>query len=79
MRSRGCAEEPHHDHHHAPAFLICTRCGAAVEIDDPAIFAAARRAAARAGFTPATITVEAEGTCAACAAKAVSDSVRAEG
>ena len=58
----GCTAE--HDHPHQ--FLICHRCGATAEISDPAVMAALTAAAARAGFTLAQATVEAEGLCARC-------------
>lgn len=57
-----------HDHPHQ--FLICGRCGATAEISDPAIASALARAAKKAGFTLRQATVEAEGVCADCAAKA---------
>lgn len=54
-------------HHHAAQFLICTRCGRTIELDDADVAAVLGTAAARAGFVPQRSTVEIEGLCAACA------------
>ncbi|MEW5726723.1 MAG: Fur family transcriptional regulator [Pseudomonadota bacterium] len=54
---------------HAGQFLLCTGCGAAAELDDPAIDAALSAAAARMGFSAARQTVEIEGLCPACRAR----------
>lgn len=54
---------------HAGQFLLCTNCGAAAELDDPAIDAALAAAAARMGFSAARQTVEIEGLCPACRAR----------
>lgn len=51
---------------HAGQFLLCERCGAAAELDDPAIDAAISAAAGRLGFTVARQTVEVDGLCPAC-------------
>lgn len=51
---------------HAGQFLICGQCGAAAELDDPAIVAAVEGGAARLGFTVTRQTVEIEGVCASC-------------
>lgn len=51
---------------HAGQFLLCERCGTAVELDDPAIDAAIAAAAARLGFTVSRQTVEVDGLCPAC-------------
>lgn len=60
-----CTEAAHHAH---PAqFLICRDCGAVAEMEDEAVAKALQRAAAREGFQPRSITIEIEGTCAACA------------
>lgn len=66
------AEEPHRHgdgdaHHHAAQFLICTRCGRTVELEDDDVAAALNTAARTAGFVPHRSTVEVEGLCAACA------------
>lgn len=53
-------------HPHAGQFLLCTGCGAAAELDDPAIDAAMAAAAARLGFTLTGQTVEADGLCPSC-------------
>ena len=62
----GCGAE--HDHPHQ--FLICRRCGMTEEISDPGVAAALAAAARRSGFTLGSVTVEAEGVCARCAATA---------
>lgn len=67
-----CIEAHAHGHEHAHAhaheaqFLICRGCGRVTEIDDAALSAALRAAAAQAGFSVSGATVEAEGLCAAC-------------
>jgi Fur family transcriptional regulator, zinc uptake regulator len=50
---------------HAGQFLLCTGCGAAAELDDPAIDSAMAAAASRLGFTLTGQTVEADGLCPA--------------
>jgi Fur family zinc uptake transcriptional regulator len=62
-----CADDAGAPHKHAAEFLICRDCGGVTEIEDDRIGDAVREAAARSGFAPAGITVEVEGTCAACA------------
>ena len=59
----GCA---HPGHDQAGQFLLCSRCGAAVELNDDAIDQAVRASAAKLGFQVAQVTVEAEGLCPAC-------------
>lgn len=54
---------------HAGQFLLCTGCGAAAELNDPAIDAAVSAAASRLGFTLTGQTVEADGLCPACRSK----------
>jgi len=54
---------------HAGQFLLCAGCGAAAELDDPAIDRAVAAGAARLGFTVRRQTVEIEGLCSACAEK----------
>jgi Fur family zinc uptake transcriptional regulator len=81
----GCVHAPHMDEHaggsrrehgaeaaHAAQFLICRDCGRVTELSDPAIAQAVRRAAGARGFALAASTVEADGTCADCAAPGVS-------
>jgi Fur family transcriptional regulator, zinc uptake regulator len=58
--------EAHH-RRHAAQFLICRRCGAVAEIEDPAVLSALAHAAGRQGFQLAHAVVELDGTCAACA------------
>ncbi len=57
-------------HRHAVQFLICRRCGGVTELNETEIGQALVRAARRAGFQLGGSTVEAEGTCAACAVAA---------
>ncbi|MGX5357756.1 Fur family transcriptional regulator [Kocuria sp. KH4] len=59
---RRCAAEHHHHH------LVCRRCGAAVELEAPAVEEWAGRTAAAHGFTEVDHTVEITGLCAACSA-----------
>lgn len=54
---------------HAAQFLICRGCGLVAEIDASAVSEALREEALRHGFTIAAATIEAEGLCAACAAR----------
>ncbi|MBC7952812.1 MAG: transcriptional repressor [Rhodospirillaceae bacterium] len=51
---------------HAGQFLLCTGCGGAAELNDPAIDSAMTAAASRLGFTLTGQTVEADGLCSAC-------------
>lgn len=51
---------------HAGQFLLCTGCGAAAELDDPAIVEAVARQAEDLGFSVSRQTVEVEGLCPAC-------------
>ncbi len=57
---------------HAAQFLICRDCGEVAEIDAPDVITALKSAAAQRGFTIAGVTIEAEGVCAACQARALS-------
>ena len=59
----GC---PHPDSEHNGQFLICTQCGNAAEIDDPAIRRAIGEHARKIGFTIERITVEVSGLCPKC-------------
>jgi Fur family zinc uptake transcriptional regulator len=59
----GCS---HPGERHVGQFLLCGRCGAAVELDDPAIAAAVEGGAARLGFTIMRQTIEVEGVCPGC-------------
>ncbi|MEO9189937.1 MAG: Fur family transcriptional regulator [Acetobacteraceae bacterium] len=64
----GCiGQGEHHHHRHAAQFLICRNCGIVTEIEDTGIAASVDKVAASTGFRPARVTVEVEGTCAACA------------
>jgi Fur family transcriptional regulator, zinc uptake regulator len=51
---------------HRGQFLVCTACGTAIEIDDPAIRASIEDAAARHGFRAETPVVEVRGLCEHC-------------
>ncbi|HEU0103827.1 MAG TPA: transcriptional repressor [Mycobacteriales bacterium] len=61
---RLCGSDRHHHH------VVCRRCGASVEVDDPAVEEWAAQVAARAGFTDVSHTLEVFGTCSPCAAAA---------
>ena len=61
---------PEHKHTHAAQFLICKQCKRVTELEDHAISHALAEAAARVGFRLERATVEAEGICAECSAKA---------
>lgn len=51
---------------HSAQFLICTDCGRAAELDDPAIGDAVRHRAEAMGFTISRQTIEVEGLCPDC-------------
>ena len=55
---------------HSAQFLLCARCGRAEELEDPDIDLALARAARRRDFALNHTTIEAKGTCAACAVEA---------
>jgi Fur family transcriptional regulator, zinc uptake regulator len=55
---------------HSVQFLVCRRCGRAEELEDADIGDALARAARHHGFALAHTTIEAQGTCAACAVEA---------
>jgi Fe2+/Zn2+ uptake regulation proteins len=55
---------------HAGQFLLCTACGSAAELDDPAIEQAISAAALRLGFALTGQTVEADGLCPDCRRRA---------
>jgi Fur family zinc uptake transcriptional regulator len=59
----GCS---HPETPHAGQFLLCTGCGSAAEVDDPAISQAVVRRAEGLGFAVSRQTVEIEGLCPAC-------------
>lgn len=58
---RRCESAGHHHH------LVCRRCGAAVEIEGPAVETWAQRVADEHGFTELSHTVEIFGLCRSCA------------
>ncbi|MEU7815021.1 Fur family transcriptional regulator [Pseudonocardia halophobica] len=58
---RRCASDEHHHH------LVCRRCGAAEEIDAPAVEEWTQRVAREHGFTEISHTVEIFGVCRSCA------------
>jgi Fur family zinc uptake transcriptional regulator len=66
----GCVHglDEHDDHVHAVQFLICNTCRAVIELNDREIGQALLRAASRHGFAVTSSVVEADGSCAACAA-----------
>ncbi len=64
----GCHEEA--DHPHPVQFLICSICGSVTEFEDEAIGRAVETVAGRSGFVVKRSTVEVEGECGACVAKA---------
>ena len=51
---------------HDCIFLICDTCGQAVHIDDDALSASIRKAAANAGFSAPRPMIEVRGTCGEC-------------
>jgi Fur family zinc uptake transcriptional regulator len=51
---------------HDCIFLICDSCGQAVHIDDDALSASIRKAAAKAGFSAPRPVIEVRGKCADC-------------
>jgi len=57
---RRCGEGHHHH-------LVCRNCGAAVEVDGPAVESWAERVAREHGYVEVSHTLEIVGTCAACA------------
>lgn len=63
----GC---PHPGHAHGGTFLLCADCGMAAELDDGDIDRAVAQSASRSGFSVTRRTVEVEGLCPACRAKA---------
>lgn len=60
----GCVA--HDEHAHAAQFLICRDCGGVTELEDHGVTDALAEAAARAGFSIAAATIEAEGRCSGC-------------
>jgi Fur family zinc uptake transcriptional regulator len=62
----GCVSHGAAQHGHAAQFLICRRCGRVTELDDHVLVHALAEAAARAGFSVGSATIEAEGLCAVC-------------
>ena len=60
----GCAEPTDR---HGGQFLICGRCKAVAELDDPAIYETVRRRAEASGFTVQGQVIEVMGLCPRCA------------
>jgi Fur family zinc uptake transcriptional regulator len=58
------------DQRHVSQFLICERCNATAELDDPAITAAVARRAGDLGFAVERQTIEVRGLCPRCRAAA---------
>lgn len=54
---------------HAGAFLLCSQCGAAAELDDESVSRAIVEAAGRLGFSVGRQTIEVEGLCPSCREK----------
>ncbi|HXP74385.1 MAG TPA: Fur family transcriptional regulator [Stellaceae bacterium] len=54
------------DRRHVSQFLICERCNATAELDDPAIAAAVTRRAGELGFAVERQTIEVRGLCPRC-------------
>lgn len=54
------AERPHHHH------IVCTDCGATVDLDDRDLGFSERRIRSRTGFQVRHHSIEVEGTCAGC-------------
>jgi Fur family zinc uptake transcriptional regulator len=61
----GCSQP---ERPHVSQFLICGRCGAAAELDDPAIARAVVTRAAELGFVVERQTIELRGLCPSCRA-----------
>nr|WP_210035436.1 Fur family transcriptional regulator [Pseudonocardia parietis] len=59
---RRCETEHHHHH------LVCRQCGAAVEIEGPAVESWAQSVAEKYGYTDLSHTLEIFGLCARCTA-----------
>ena len=60
---RRCESDTHHHH------LVCRVCGAAVEVEGPAVEQWAQAVAAQHGYVGVAHTLEIFGTCADCAGK----------
>ena len=56
----------HPDCLHDCIFLICDSCGQAIHVDDDALSASIRKAAANAGFSAPRPVIEVRGTCGEC-------------
>ncbi len=59
----GCSRP---ERRHVSQFLICSQCGAAAELDDPAIAGAVLRRAGELGFLVEQQTIELRGLCPRC-------------
>ena len=64
----GCHDDTHP--HHAAQFLICKTCSRVTELEDESVQAAIGAVARARGFVPARVTVEVDGVCGACSARA---------
>jgi Fur family zinc uptake transcriptional regulator len=58
---------------HDCIFLICDRCGQTVHVDDDALSANIRKAAANAGFSAPRPVIEVRGTCGECGASELAE------
>jgi Fur family zinc uptake transcriptional regulator len=56
----------HPEQRHVTQFLICTECGAAMELADPSILSLVKESAGVSGFAVARLNMEALGRCPAC-------------
>lgn len=57
----------HPERRHVTQFLICTTCGAAMEIAEESILQSVKRSAGATGFSVERVNIEAQGQCPACA------------
>jgi Fur family zinc uptake transcriptional regulator len=56
----------HPDHPHVSQFLICRRCGTAVEVEDERISSVVREWSRKLGFQVEAESLEVSGSCATC-------------
>jgi len=56
----------HPEHRHVTQFLICTRCGGAMELSETSILETVKKSASKSGFAVARLNIEAQGLCPAC-------------
>lgn len=63
----------HPDHPHVSQFLICRRCGTAVEVEDERIASVLDEWSQRLGFNVEAETLEVSGSCSSCLDRAPSE------